>query len=100
MRYTYVILFCSRRPGGDCKSVLTSGLGERIKVLEFADNCWLVATSLQASDVRDQLLEHIHADDTLLVLSVGLRYSTWNDSPEVRDWLREHWYPVVIGEVR
>ena len=51
---------------------------------------WVIKTSDNATKIRDNLLNHMDADDKLLILKIAAptEGATYNLSAEVIDWLK------------
>jgi len=52
------------------------------------ESCFIVASTMNASQIRDSLTPYLDTNDKLLVLQAGSDWATRNIAKDVCDWLR------------
>lgn len=84
----YQVQYDLQDPGQDYDDLhdAISGLGSECHILESA---WLVDTKGPASDIRDDLKEHVDYNDRLFVTKLDGGWAT-TFSGDCTDWLHEH----------
>ena len=52
------------------------------------ESCFIVASTMNAAQIRDSLTPYLDTNDKLLVLRAGSEWASWNIAKEVTDWLK------------
>lgn len=52
------------------------------------ESCFIVISTMNASQIRDSLTPYLDTNDKLLVLQAGSNWASWNIAKEVSDWLK------------
>jgi hypothetical protein len=52
------------------------------------ESVWIIKTPLNASQVRDHLMNAISTSDKLLVIGITKEWAAYNLSKEVADWIK------------
>ena len=84
----YFIGYDLNRPGQDYTN-LENAIKEFATWWHHLDSTWLVSTNWLAEQIRDDLRQHIDANDKLLVAKLSGEAAWFGFTPEGSKWLKE-----------
>ena len=86
---SYLISYDLMAPNKDYSKLISAikEYGTYAKVLE---SCWIVKSSNTAKEIRDNLKNHIDANDKLFVVKLAGVGAWYNLSDKVSEWLKDN----------
>jgi len=84
---THIIGYDLRRPGQDYTN-LENAIKGFATWWHNLDSTWLVTTHWSAEQIRDDLMQHIDANDKLLVAKLSGEAAWYGFSPEGSQWIK------------
>jgi hypothetical protein len=86
----YLISYDLRAPGRDYQSLYDAIKRIANGWCHCLESVWIIGHAGPAAMIRDELKQHIDANDRLLVIKVTGDWASWNLSTEITEWLRQH----------
>lgn len=86
--YTHLVSYDLIRPGKDYSKLITF-LKTYTSWAKPLESVWLVKNSFSAEQTRNQIQQHIDANDKVFVVTVTKESAAWVNLPEdVSSWIR------------